>query len=244
MGDEWDESKHPRDARGEFSSGGEGGLKAWARAKGPAPMQEGTHFRELFTKGVTKGAVHAIQAALVRNPLAKAALEAHPLGVLTIRNVAPNLEADGVAARYQPRADGRGALIVQTEPKSLHKLGRGVIGSDVPHGYGRPDQQPYSVSTLAPTHREYIERNAVHEFGHHFHGGDEKRDGYNPEIDRVVKEAFEKAKPVTEYAKTNREEYFAETFAAHTYHPAELKERDPVGHAMVEKVLKMRARAA
>ena len=50
-------------------------------------------------------------------------------------------------------------------------------------------------------------------------------------------EAGVKNPAISRYAATNAHEYFAESFAAYLTHPKELKEHDPIGHAMVSDVL-------
>jgi SPP1 gp7 family putative phage head morphogenesis protein len=48
-----------------------------------------------------------------------------------------------------------------------------------------------------------------------------------------------KGKYITNYAKTNSQEYFAETYSAYRYHPEALRKFDPVGYQMVVNVLQL-----
>lgn len=69
-------------------------------------------------------------------------------------------------------------------------------------------------------------------------------DGRNSAVDDTVRRAYERAKKsgvaITQYARSNRDEYFAESTAAYYLRPAELRAHDPNGYAMVEAVLRAR----
>jgi hypothetical protein len=45
---------------------------------------------------------------------------------------------------------------------------------------------------------------------------------------------------ITQYASTNEQEYFAESFAAYFHRRDDLRRHDPNGFAMVERVLELR----
>ena len=119
------------------------------------------------------------------------------------------------------------------------------------------DPIPWSTSSLGKDGRDARKRTLVHELGHHVHLHDrfvKLRSGKDlstsefRKVDGVIREAYKKLiqnrvmpkQLVTRYSATNAEEYFAESFALHTYDPELLKTKDPVGYDMVVQVRKMR----
>lgn len=93
----------------------------------------------------------------------------------------------------------------------------------------------WSISSLATTPREAVKRTLSHELGHHVHLSN------RVEVNAIVKSAFQKmrAQPgesLTQYGRGEKDEYFAESFAAHMHVPELLEKHDPVGHQMVQDV--------
>lgn len=87
---------------------------------------------------------------------------------------------------------------------------------------------------------EALRREAVliHEIGHHI---DHVFVGRSISITRAADAAYANANSskshVSQYAKVNRMEYFAETFAAYHMTPDKLLQRDPQGHALIKSVM-------
>ena len=66
-------------------------------------------------------------------------------------------------------------------------------------------------------------------------------DNAMPTYVHVMRDDHEVDNPaISRYAAKNAKEYFAETFLAYVQHPDVLKAHDPVGHAMVARVLRIR----
>lgn len=92
----------------------------------------------------------------------------------------------------------------------------------------------WSVSMSGTDRVDAMRRTFVHELGHHLHFTS------GQDVDTLIRLAFKDAesKKITRYAGSNYKEYFAESFAAYTFHRGELREFDPVGYRMVQNVLK------
>lgn len=95
--------------------------------------------------------------------------------------------------------------------------------------------QVFSVSSAGGSAMRAMQRTLVHELGHHLH-----RTG-GAQVDKAVRLAFKRGRrgALTRYARYSYGEYFAESFAAWRFHRSALRTHDPVGYAMVEKVLKL-----
>jgi hypothetical protein len=122
--------------------------------------------------------------------------------------------------------------------------------ADVTWGTGRLGKDAWSISSVAKSKTEAMQRTFTHEVGHHIHlrGAIQQR-----EIWREVEEAWKHARstfrrrshhtdrplPLTKYSMKKREEYFAETFAAYVHEREVLRRVDPRGLEMVEKVLEI-----
>ena len=94
-----------------------------------------------------------------------------------------------------------------------------------------------AVSRAGATLLEAIERSTVHEAAHHLHvfaGKD------IPEVNAAINAAYNDALDhhgfISIGSRLNADEYFAETFVASVYHPAELLRLDPSGFEMVSRV--------
>ncbi len=108
--------------------------------------------------------------------------------------------------------------------------------------FGRPLVPGQRWGTWESAHTERAARQVVlrHEIGHHIH----TKGGRGTPIDQVVQSAYARAQAsgthITRYAKQNRAEYFAESYAAYYAHRPVLQQHDPNGFAMVEDVLRLR----
>jgi hypothetical protein len=81
----------------------------------------------------------------------------------------------------------------------------------------------------------------IHEYGHHLHMYDGKNSTVDAAVNRAWHKAVRKAEFVSEYGKTNANEWFAENYAAyHTYPREWLTRNAPNCLAIVEEVLKLR----
>lgn len=117
----------------------------------------------------------------------------------------------------------------------------------------------WSISETGSTQRAKIQATFSHELGHYVTkiGMKSKVRGRRKlvldhensseefkKVDKIMKSSFRRrAKDpltrVSRYSQTNRDEYFAESFAAHSMNPTALKARDPVAFEMVEEVRKI-----
>ena len=117
----------------------------------------------------------------------------------------------------------------------------------------------WGISETGRTPRAKMQTTFTHELGHYItkigerqklrggrklvldHAGSSEE---YKQVDKIMKSAFRRrAKDplnrVSMYAQTNRDEYFAESFAAHAMDPVTLKAKDPVAFEMVEEVRKI-----
>lgn len=111
----------------------------------------------------------------------------------------------------------------------------------------------FSNGEFVKSKQDLVRDSFLHELGHHVHMGPHAK---NEAIDDLVSAAFHRTKldsarfradvfkgrkanpAISQYATTNRYEYFAESFNAYMTHPEDLKAHDPNGFAMVAQVLK------
>ena len=132
---------------------------------------------------------------------------------------------DAVNGLYDPRSFRLSVSLEREEWAFGHKFEPGEV---------------HSISTSMSTKERAAEVTLRHEMGHHVH----MYDGRNSDVDRIVAAAYERARAaeryITKYSKSNRFEYFAESYAAYYHRRKDLKEYDPNGYAMVEDVLKAR----
>jgi hypothetical protein len=91
-----------------------------------------------------------------------------------------------------------------------------------------------SVSTVAKSVPDAIQRTLVHELGHHVHRTLGAIDsGQFGTTLRMVR-----TNAVSNYAKIDALEYFAESFSAYVFHRTELIFYDEFGYGMIERALK------
>lgn len=109
----------------------------------------------------------------------------------------------------------------------------------------------WSVSESRKTEREMIRATTIHEFGHivHLDGSGPAGLALQRQVDKVVEDRFyavNKAtissdrEELTTYARTNKDEYFAEAFAGYHLEPTWMKKHAPKAFGMVEDVLRLR----
>lgn len=105
-------------------------------------------------------------------------------------------------------------------------------------------QDAWSVSSSRKNSDDAIRATTIHEFGHLVHL-DRSQPGFYPqhrEIDALVAERFNAPdrEQLTKYSATNKEEYFAESFAAYHLERDAFKRDAPKAFAMVERALRIR----
>lgn len=183
-------------------------------------------------KGVPKDAVDEFLGSVTDAGLVKY-LEEVPLNVLRIPNQA------------RSRRKAVNGWYLQGPFRELevsYSRGPGNWGADLSKG------RVHSVSTAGASEAIARLRTFTHELAHHIHkatwkGGAPPTDAER-EIDGIIRDAYAKATKkdsfLTAYASTISSEYWAECFAAYWHERKLLKERDPDGFVMVEKVLKLR----
>ncbi len=117
-----------------------------------------------------------------------------------------------------------------------HWRGRGVdLSIDYDHGMVFGGQEPAEAGK-ASTKAGVIARTLVHEIGHHLFN-------HLPADVQAKFEAERLAKPknngffLTEYAKRNYHEEFAERFAAYIFHRNELRDYDSDGYAQIKEAM-------
>ena len=134
------------------------------------------------------------------------------------------------AISYQSAADGRQAA---TQSCFIHELGHHIhLHDKADYDTGRKRSTPENPSPEAVAYNAFVERGLR---------SASVRDGKVTGWDKrgVVIRDF-KNPAVSVYAATSHLEYFAENFAAYMRDPEGLKSYDPIGHKMVEDVLKLR----
>jgi SPP1 gp7 family putative phage head morphogenesis protein len=190
-----------------------------------AKFQEGVHVRS-FYKGKRNdpkfdAQVDETLSALTPDDLAL--LEKRPLNDLY---VAPTIRSGGFGVYYP--AQKRMEISTTIDDKWFNLDWEG--------------QETYAIASAAKSAAEFRKITLIHELGHHVH------ESLGPAGDKIVQAAFDKAKngilfgpvsAITKYGKTDRYEYFAESFAAHRYRPDDLKALDPGAYQMVEEVLQL-----
>ena len=188
----------------------------------PPQLTDGVHFEKLTVSGGAKDQVDDLLAG-IGDPETLDYLTKKPLAELRF---APTL-ARGSNGRYWYAGPHARQLEVATARSSA--------------SFGRPWQpgQSWSVSSSATTQREAERATLRHEIGHHIHLGDSSK-----AVNTIVAAAFAKAKKasrfITQYAKSNADEYFAESYVAYYLRRSDLRQQDPNGYMMVEAVLRER----
>lgn len=193
----------------------------------PSQMREGVHVKKVVVgKKVAPDEADRLLAS-VKQPELLSFLEQQPLSELSFVQLA-KIGRKKVFGWYQPSSQ---AMALSGE--QAHDF----YGKKGPLEPGKT----WNLVDAAPTKAKAVEATFLHELGHHIHTHDRPSTEGRKKADAIIKAAFAKsASPLTRYAATDHEEYFAESFAAYYLHRAVLKAHDPVGFAMVEDVLRLR----
>lgn len=197
----------------------------WGERPSPKQFTRGTHLRQdVEAPGYTPAEVDKLTALLVPDQGHEYFLSQYPLEKIKIWDKVDE-GANGIYRTSQGQLEVRGKSFQWTYDPKPFELGKGWVSSD-----------------SADTVEEARENAFIHEFGHHIHLTDRKN--RSPEfrkVDEIISNAFDSHQSaVTQYAETMKEEYFAETYFAWRKFPDLLLDHDPVGHAMVEQVMKIR----
>jgi SPP1 gp7 family putative phage head morphogenesis protein len=224
----WTEDDHPRGKGGKFAPKGGGAAKsvqdgqrkgAISRSK---PAAVGQHVRS-----VSGGGDHSIVTEHV-----------HALGLSSFLRKKPlkelHVSSDIGRSDEQIRRDEKTGKKSVSQGRYSARTGKLSLRVPRPKStYGkefRPGES-HSISSAAKTEKDAIQRTVTHEVAHHlyWHG--------DHNVERTIWEAYRRGNPITRYGASSAGEYFAESFAAYHYHPDALREHDPVGWNMVQRVL-------
>jgi hypothetical protein len=203
----------------------------------PAPKYDTELESDKFIQKVDgdtgKNALAAVKASTdccKAYPTAQWMLEQHPLPMLFgADTVVAGARADHVNGVYEHvrrwRADGTSEV--------LHEESR--VGLSIKSTFDRSRQVNPGV-TMSSGQKPGEDRAKIvflHEIGHHLSTA--------PGVEKHMQEGWDKRvksdRGVTEYAKTNADEYFAETWAAYNMDALGLAERDYDGFTMIERSL-------
>ena len=91
----------------------------------------------------------------------------------------------------------------------------------------------FSISTLAKTPTEAIQRTLIHEAGHHLHSVLRSTDTALFKITMLAPTMS----ALSQYGTQTQLEYFAESIAAYIFHRTELMVYDSFGYGIIKKVL-------
>lgn len=105
-----------------------------------------------------------------------------------------------------------------------------------PGTWGQPfaPGKMWSMSFGQASHSEAVTATVVHEYSHRVCYQQDHRN--NPEFLAAFKEAKSQGKTISQYARTNKDEYFAETSTAYHLNPDVLRGHDPGGYNYMKKV--------
>lgn len=189
-------------------------------------LQEGVHFKQLGVReGIDEADRDRVLMAARKAKLVEF-LEREPLGTVFFANTI-DYNPDVFGAYWR----GTRQLGVKSNISSAFYGNKFVPGKS------------FGVHEGAKDRIDVMRRTFVHELGHHIHRTS------NAEIDSFVVGAWQQAKEsleagegggISAYSMYTSSEYFAESFAAYTFHRRDLRDHDPVGYKMVQKVLRLR----
>lgn len=194
-------------------------------------FEEGIHVKTIFNgSGFTQKQLEFITKPISDRPEILDYLKRKPLQVLSLEN-----------SKYVEGASGPAVGLYTVSKRKLS------VGSVLSEDINQPLKMGklFTIQTASKTHDEYLQGVFTHELGHHIHLHDSHDDSrVGKDVDYRIRKTFEgvdKGGPaVSQYAKENHMEYWAESFAAYILHEKEFLQHDPLGHAMVLDVLKMR----
>ena len=100
----------------------------------------------------------------------------------------------------------------------------------------------WSISVAGASRTDAVFRTLVHELGHHVHLHDASaRAADFLAVDGDIRAAFaNRTAQISNYARADAREYWAESFGAYVFERAALLAHDPAAHALVERVLARR----
>lgn len=186
--------------------------------------REGVHFRQV------ESTLAARDTPLLFDNVIKAGmleyLERHPLEKLEL------IRTFGRYRRPYQRAFGLYDPLRRVLSLRLSRK-KGTWGAQFHAG------ENWSISTTGQDRLEALGKTFVHELSHHLHRTLQRAGIRTPEgqdVDVLIREAYRRGRPITKYAGTSWEEYWAETHTAYVFSPDELRVYDPVGYDMVKRV--------
>lgn len=197
-------------------------------------MPATTIFRSPFSITVESWVPRAQAEQIIHAPIAKLRLEAvvqqvplQSTGILDDHNSFKELKEVG-CGEYAPR---------QPAHKPSDDCPRILV-----HCPDRIDQLPLGNETLRPGESPgvavvssavgFAQSIFVHELAHHLYAE------FNVVVASVVLSAFQRGNAISQWARTEEEEYWAETLTAYCYYPKLLKNHDPIGYNLVQDMLK------
>jgi hypothetical protein len=190
-------------------------MEAVPRPEWAAPLIAGVHVRE-FRSALPEEETREIVGVLRDDPGLVSFLARHPLGLLEFSGGLPD---EGWRASYVPlTAD----LAIETfRPPS--SFGYELLPEELP-----------TVSAAARTYLGALQRSFYHELGHHVLAT------LGPHVEYEVRllKGSGRVNPISDRARRNAIEYFAETFAAYRFEDS-LADRDPEGYDIVEAVRRL-----
>jgi hypothetical protein len=174
----------------------------------------GTHYRAVYSE-LSREKTEEVLSAL-KNPDVLAALKKNPINSIAIGRTGNKL--------YPAEYDWHDKAITIN---SARKLG-------VHYGEEFRPGTAGNMSAATSDKTESMRRSLLQESAHHFQN-------VVPGVADSVNAAFADAskQPITRYAGTSAEEYFAESFVAFMVDPEALAENDPVGGKMVKQAMAM-----
>jgi hypothetical protein len=141
----------------------------------------------------------------------------HPLKTIRFQNKVLYLESEV-----------NGIYDFQTKEASI-----ALLRNDSEYAKVYEKQRFWSLSVLAKTLPQAVERTLIHELGHHLHGI--LRDVDLPLFRSTM--LTPRSDALSQCGLQNSFEYFAECFTAHVFERVELMFDDQFGYAMIERVL-------
>jgi hypothetical protein len=105
------------------------------------------------------------------------------------------------------------------------------LTSQTQHGLQWEPGKIIAVQFAAVTRTQYMKMLSLHELGHHLHltaGADIARD---------IASEYGRARPISMYAKTDADEWIAESFSVYCSRREELRKHDPVAYRMIVRIL-------
>jgi SPP1 gp7 family putative phage head morphogenesis protein len=104
-------------------------------------------------------------------------------------------------------------------------------------GKFRPGKS-WSVAVAQANPEAAAAASLTHEIAHRIQH-QAKGSAVNLEVAKAFRNGKAIGNPITNYAKTNSQEYFAETYSAYRYYPDALLRHDPLGYQMIVNVLRI-----